>query len=353
MALTVLAQPEVTWLERQHDFGIIMEKDGKARCALRLVNTGDAPLVIVKAQVGCGCTGISFPESPIQPGDTASVNLSYDPSGRPGQFSKQAIIFTNAEPKRTTIEITGNVIPSDETLDKQYPLRAGALRISQGNIPFGEMLKGKSNSLFLSAYNASIDTLLVHVSGEKPHLKPALVPDTVPPGSVTALTVFYISSKAPLWGLNVDTLTVTCEPLRKSSSAKPGSANVNVMAQVLEDFSKLTDKERYDAPVARMDCGDRLDFGDMTIGQSVTRQFNVANKGKNQLIIRRLWTPDGNGVTIKANRTEVKRGKSATITVTVDTSHFKEGVLDEPLIVITNDPDSPRQTIRLVGIIDK
>ena len=39
--------------------------------------------------------------------------------------------------------------------------------------------------------------------------------------------------------------------------------------------------------------------------------------------------------------------------MTVDTSHFKEGVLNEPLIVITNDPDSPRQTIRLVGIIDK
>ncbi|MBR5169447.1 MAG: DUF1573 domain-containing protein [Muribaculaceae bacterium] len=352
MALTALAQPEVTWLERQHDFGIIMEKDGKVRCAMRLVNTGDAPLIIVKAQVGCGCTGISFPESPIQPGDTAMVNLSYDPSGRPGKFSKQAMIFTNAEPKRTTIEITGNVIPSDETLDKQYPLRAGNLRISQENIPFGEMLKGKSNSLFLSAYNASADTLLVHVSGEKPHLKPAFVPDTVPPASVTALTVFYISGKAPQWGLNVDTLTVTCEPLTESS-AQPESANVYVMAQVLEDFSKLTDKERYDAPVARMDCGDRLDFGNMTIGQSVTRQFNVTNKGKNQLIIRRLWTPAGNGVTIKANRTEVKHGKSATITVTVDTAHFKEGVLNESLTIITNDPDSPRQTIRLVGIIDK
>lgn len=353
MSIIATAQPETTWLERQHDFGVIQEKNGKVSCKLRLVNTGNEPLIIIKAKAGCGCTGIDYPEAPIAPGDTTAIEITYNPSGRPGQFTKQVIIFTNTILKRTILEITGNVIPTDATLDKQYPLQAGSLRISQRSIPFGQITKGTSKNLFLSAYNASTDTLLVHASGDKPHLHPALVPDTVPPARVTALTVHYISRHAPQWGLNVDTVTIACEPLKQPSATKPGTADVLVMAQVMEDFSGLTDEERHDAPVVSVDCGDSLDFGTLSAGQTVTRTFTVTNKGKSRLAIRRLWVPDGEGVTVTANRTEVKRNKSATVTVTVDTAQIEGDLLNVPLTLLCNDPDNPNQTIRLVGIIDK
>lgn len=353
MAITVVAQPQATWLERQHDFGVFKEAGGKVSCRLRLVNTGNEPLIIVKVQTGCGCTAIDYPEAPIQPGDTAAVTLTYNPSGRPGQFSKQALIFCNTEPKRTVLEITGNVIPTDVTLDKQYPIRAGSLRISQGNIPFGELTSGKNKTLYLSAYNASTDTLLVGVTGDKPHIRPALIPDTVPPARVTALTVHYLSRHAPLWGFNVDTLTMTCQPLHQPSQATAGTAAINVMAQVMEDFSKLTEQQLRDAPVAVADCGDMLDFGSITRGEKATRTFRISNKGKERLIIRRLWVPEGEGVTIEVSQQEVKRGKTATVLVTVDTSKVKGDLINIPLTLLCNDPETPRQTIRLVGIIDK
>ena len=34
--LTTTAQPEVTWLERSHDFGVILEQDGKAKGVVML-----------------------------------------------------------------------------------------------------------------------------------------------------------------------------------------------------------------------------------------------------------------------------------------------------------------------------
>lgn len=330
-----------------------MEKDGKVTCQMRVVNTGTEPLLIVKVQAGCGCTGINYPMDPIQPGDTAAVSITYNPSGRPGQFTKQALIFTNTTSKRTILEITGNVIPTDKTLDKQYPISAGSLRITQQSMPLGELTRGKGKTEFLSAYNASTDTLIVHVDGAKPHINPAIVPDTVPPARVTALTVHYISGKAPLWGLNVDTLTLSVEPLRPSSQAIPGEASIHVMAQVLEDFSNLTDQQLGDAPVVSVDCGDRLDFGSVKAGETCKRTFTVTNKGKNTLAIRRLWSPEGEGATATIDRQELKRGKKATVTVTIDTSKVDSDLLNVPLTLISNDPTTPNLNIRLVGFIDK
>ena len=353
MAMTAAAQPEATWLERQHDMGVFMEQDGKVTCQMRVVNTGNSPLIIVKAQAGCGCTAVTYPETPIEPGDTATVGITYNPSGRPGQFSKQVLIFTNTTPKRTVLEITGNVIPTAATLDNQYPLQAGSLRISQSSIPFGELVNGKNKTLYLSTYNASTDTLLVSVHGDHAHIKPAVVPDTLPPARVAALTVHYLTGKAPLWGLNVDTLTLSCRPLRQPSSATAGTAQVNVMAQVIESFDNLTEKQRQDAPVVSVDCGDRLDFETITAATPATRTFTITNKGKDPLIIRRLWVPEGEGITVKADKLELKRGKKATVSVTADPARQQGNMLNVPLTVMTNDPETPRATVRIVGIINK
>ena len=163
----------------------------------------------------------------------------------------------------------------------------------------------------------------------------------------------YLTGKAPLWGFNVDTLTLSCRPLRQPSSATAGTAQVNVMAQVIESFDNLTEKQRQDAPVVSVDCADRLDFETITAATPATRTFTITNKGKDPLIIRRLWVPEGEGITVKADKLELKRGKKATVTVSVDPARQQGNMLNVPLTMMTNDPETPRATVRIVGIINK
>ena len=62
-----------TWLEREHDFGMIDEANGKVACTMRLVNTTDSMLSIIEVRPSCGCTAVRYPRQPIAPADTAAT----------------------------------------------------------------------------------------------------------------------------------------------------------------------------------------------------------------------------------------------------------------------------------------
>lgn len=97
--------------EKTHNFGTIREADGPVTTEFAFTNSGDAPLVIVSAVASCGCTSPEFPRKPLQPGESGTIKVTYDPSGRPGEFSKTVTVRT--PDKRIKLRIKGNVIPKN------------------------------------------------------------------------------------------------------------------------------------------------------------------------------------------------------------------------------------------------
>ena len=103
-------QPKAaTWLERTHNFGTIDEDGGKVGCTMRLVNTTDSALSIIEVRSSCGCTAVHYPKQPIEPGDTASLTLVFNPRGRPGRFSKGVAVRLSCQPSRTSLIVEGTV----------------------------------------------------------------------------------------------------------------------------------------------------------------------------------------------------------------------------------------------------
>ena len=96
-----------------HDYGNI-KNGANGTCTFEFTNTGNAPLIISKAQGSCGCTVPSWPKEPIAPGAKGVISVKYD-TKRAGAINKNVTITSNAinEPAKV-IRIKGNVAPAPE-----------------------------------------------------------------------------------------------------------------------------------------------------------------------------------------------------------------------------------------------
>lgn len=102
----------ITFDQTKHDFGTIHASDGSVTAIYRFTNTGTEPLIIITvSNGGCGCTTPSYPKAPIAPGKTGVISITFDPTGRRGEFNREVKVKTNASKKRTSLRFSGVIIP--------------------------------------------------------------------------------------------------------------------------------------------------------------------------------------------------------------------------------------------------
>ncbi len=352
MALLVHGEGIAKWLSQEYNFGAFKEELGKVSCEMKMVNTGDSAIRITSVHSTCGCTASSYTKGTIQPGDTATVTLIYNSSGRPGRFEKDTYVYTDGFPKQSRLVIRGNVIGSQATIKEKYPVGVGALKLSGKIIPFGEILKGKSRTRFIDVYNQSGDTLRAVFDEVPKYIEAEAVPDTIMPGEQSTIIVTFYSEGCDRWGLVQDEFSIESIPINgHSETAVAGIGKIEVTAIVNENFSHLTKKEKEQAPVAKLSAA-RLDFGEISADEDmVTGFFEITNTGKSKLKIRRIYTLD-NGITVSFKKDEIKQGKTERISVVVKPDEVGD-ILNAKLIVITNDPYKAQQAVRIVGLINK
>ena len=117
--------PAFTFDKTSHDFGTINEGD-KVTTTFSFTNTGDADLIIVDARGSCGCTVPQYPKNtPIAPGETGSIVVSFDSSNKPGIQQKSVTLSANTATGREMLRIKSNVTP-DAVKQQQREAQAKA-----------------------------------------------------------------------------------------------------------------------------------------------------------------------------------------------------------------------------------
>ncbi len=111
---SVMAQAIIKFEKNTHDFGKFTQ-DKVQTHKFTFTNTGDKPLVIHQAFASCGCTVANFTKTPIEPGKTGEVSVSYDGKNQfPGAFKKSVTVRSNASNAMARIFIQGTLTAAEE-----------------------------------------------------------------------------------------------------------------------------------------------------------------------------------------------------------------------------------------------
>lgn len=329
--------PCIEWLTTVHDFGAFKEEGGNVEAVFAYRNAGDEPLVILGARANCGCTTPRYDAAPLAPGDTALLRVSYDPSGRPGRFTKKVFVDTNTDPRRSTLTLNGVVVGAPSSVAARYPVEVGPLRIAHPAVLLGTIRSGHVKSVFENAYNASTDTLRPVIVDTPEWLEVKTLPEVAAPGEQVSFNFFVRSSRIPDWDIVTDTVTV------RPDASSDTFLRVPVVVTVNEDFSNLSDRDRAEAPVVSVAP---LRHDPVTIeSETVTTTFEIGNSGKKPLRIRRIYTRTP-GVIIDYDRNKsIKKGRTAAIRVSASPDILNGRTATTVIFtIITNDPVSPRKT---------
>ncbi|MDD4193044.1 MAG: DUF1573 domain-containing protein [Mangrovibacterium sp.] len=140
--------------EKVHDFGEIMEKDGKVSHTFIFKNTGGGPVVIEKIRSGCSCISAGYSDEPVLPGQKGQITITYNPRYRPGFFSKEITVYTGPPHQVNRIWVKGTVTPYAHPVEEDYPYDFGhGLHLNLKVLAFGKASPGERKEIRLRYAN--------------------------------------------------------------------------------------------------------------------------------------------------------------------------------------------------------
>lgn len=100
---------KVQIIDSVYNFGKITEGQ-KVEFNFRFKNVGTHPLIIESAIPSCGCTIADKPEKPVLTGETGTIKVVFNSSGRAGDVHKEIDVLSNSIPSFPVLELRGVVL---------------------------------------------------------------------------------------------------------------------------------------------------------------------------------------------------------------------------------------------------
>lgn len=164
----------ITFEERVHNFGTILEKNGKVSHTFVFQNNGKTPVAINDIYSGCGCIGKALSKAPVKPGDKGEITITFNPDYKSGFFSKEVVVYSNNGQNYNRIWVEGVIEPTEHPIEDDYPYNFGnGLYLRLKVMAFGYLKPGETRQMELHYANATNKeaTLQFVIDGNKEELK--------------------------------------------------------------------------------------------------------------------------------------------------------------------------------------
>ena len=240
-------QGRLVFSSKTQDAGEILDTND-AHLAYLFRNTGTGPLTITQVKTSCGCTVPELDKKTYMPGESGTLNVTFDPKGKTGTIARNITIFTDSEhtPSETLI-VRALVKPIIVTEPRM--------------LSFDALQKGETATSEFKVYGRTDDFKVTRATVSEPGVFDVEVEDQGEveyKGETLRMSVVKVTVK-PGARPNNHRADVT---IRTNDERKPIFSAV-AMARVLGDL-KLD-------PV-------RVTLGRMIVGDEFEREFHVVSK---------------------------------------------------------------------------
>ncbi len=112
-AITVFAQsPEgLTFASESHNFGEILEANGRVTCTYEFTNTGNSAIEFTFVEPSCSCISLEWTTGTIAAGQTGFIKATFNPRERSGEFTKRVYYSINGQEKQYHLLMNGSIVP--------------------------------------------------------------------------------------------------------------------------------------------------------------------------------------------------------------------------------------------------
>ena len=327
--------------ELTYNFGIISEEEGLASHVFVIKNTGGAPLVINRVTASCGCTRPEWSKEPVAPGKTTNLKVSYDPTGRPGPFTKMVSIYSNGKKGSFNLAIKGTVTARPFRADFSYPYAIGELKLHTKTVLFSSVIPTETAGERIMVVNSGKEDLEVRMDKLPSYLIAEINPKVLSAGETGEITLLLDGHSVKKPGRYTTSLNLV---VGKGKTEAKGS--VLVSANVVDDFSKLSATAKANAPQIQL-SSTLVDFGTLPNKGKVSRELKVTNVGKSKLLIHSI-SCENELVSLQGNKREIKPGATVSYTILLHPKEIKTK-LEALVNIVCNDPNGPVRLIKVTA----
>jgi len=331
----------------EHHFQTIKETDGEIKCVFSYENKSKSPVVVVTVEnTNRSAVRIAAKNNDtLQPKGKGEVSVILNPRNLSGIFEHTITVKTVEDGKNHNylLKIKANIEPRQRTKQEIYGMKEGNLRYKT-NSKHGYKLT--PNTILIDTfffYNEWEETMTFSTGNLPAAIEIVYLTPKTAPLEEGILVFRYKAEVKKDWGYVYDRLT-----MHTNDSERPEKA-FYISGDIYDDFDSWTPQQKANAPKVSFDNVD-YQFGTRTEGEEVTYDFIITNTGKNTLYIRKLKQSCG-CTAVKPEKEELKTGESTAIKAIFRTNG-KTGKQMKTIDVITNDPENPKITLKIMGFLN-
>ena len=337
---------QLKFSETEIDLYNVKEEKGVVTHDVLVTNLSDNDVKVLATEVGNPALKLEWDKKNLKKYDKIHLKVQLNPKGMRYSFRIPVTVVTlcKKDTVRYKMTVGGYVHPEPATKEEVYGMQEGNLKYKDNTISIPRMHREQVHIDTIWFYNVWDSVMTFKPGVIPPAIKILDLTKSLEPQKEGYVVFSYSAVVKNDWGYVWDKFTrLTNDPKPKEHN---NSKTFFVTTDIFDNFSSWSKEQLQNAPHVLIDT-EEYKFGECTEGDVINHDFMLTNIGKSPLVIHKVKTSCG-CTTSKLEKDTIAPGESTKIKARFSTSGKRDGQVKE-IYVITNDPDQPKVTLKIMG----